>query len=202
MLQNLLIATRNKKKKKELQEILSDLDIKLLSLDDIPPLPEVEEDGLTFTENAIKKAVTVARMSGLLTLADDSGLVVDALDGAPGVYSARYAGLEADDEKNNQKLLQALQHVADSQRTARFVCVIALAQPDGTAQTVKGSCEGMIRHSLQGLEGFGYDPLFIPDGFDQSFAELTPTVKNGISHRGKALAQIKPLLQELLTREE
>ena len=198
MSQKLLIATRNPKKKKELQEILSGFDLQLLNLDDIPPLPEVEEDGLTFEENAIKKALTVARQSNMLTLADDSGLVVDALQGAPGVYSARYAGPEADDDRNNQKLLQAMQHVEDHQRTARFVCVIALASPKGQVQTVMGSCEGMIGGKLHGVEGFGYDPLFIPEGFDKSFAELTPEIKNRISHRGIALNKIKPFLEESL----
>ena len=138
MSQKLLIATRNNKKKRELQEILSNFNIELLSLDDIPPLPEVEEDGLTFEENAIKKALTVARKSNLLTLADDSGLVVDALQGAPGVYSARYAGPEADDDRNNQKLLQALQNVEENQRSARFVCVIALASPEGAGKNRNG----------------------------------------------------------------
>lgn len=197
----LLIATRNQKKKKELETILSGFDIKLLSLDDLPPLPEVEEDGLTFEENAIKKALTVARQSNLLTLADDSGLVVDALQGAPGVYSARYAGPDANDEKNNQKLLQALQGVPEAERTARFVCVIALASPDGNVQTVMGSCEGRIDRTLHGAGGFGYDPLFIPDGCGQSFAELPAEEKNRISHRGKALQKIRPLLNECLQME-
>lgn len=201
MSRNLLIATRNKKKKKELQEILADMDVQLLSLDDIPPVSEVEEDGLTFAENAIKKAVTVAQQSGLLTLADDSGLVVDALGGEPGIFSARYAGPEADDEKNNQKLLLALQNTADQDRTARFVCVIALASPDGSVQTVQGSCEGFIRKTLQGTGGFGYDPLFIPQGFDKSFAELSADVKNTISHRGQALKKSRPIIEQVLTME-
>lgn len=201
MSQNLLIATRNPKKKKELQEILSDFDVKLLSLDDIPPLPEIEEDGLTFQENAIKKALTVARLSNLLTLADDSGLVVDALQGEPGVFSARYAGPEADDDRNNQKLLQSLQNVEENKRTARFICVIALASPEGSVKTVMGSCEGMISRSPNGGEGFGYDPLFIPEGYDKSFAQLSPEIKNRISHRGVALNKIKPLLDECLLME-
>lgn len=197
----LLIASRNQKKKKELETILSGFDVKLLSLDDLPPLPEVEEDGLTFAENAIKKALTVARQSKLLTLADDSGLVVDALQGAPGIYSARYAGPDANDAKNNRKLLQALQEIPDTERTARFVCVIALASPDGNVQTVKGSCEGRIDRTLHGAGGFGYDPLFIPDGYEQSFAELPAEEKNRISHRGMALQKIRPLLQERLQME-
>lgn len=201
MLARLLIATRNQKKKKELQEILSGYNVQLLSLDEIPALPEVEEDGLTFEENAIKKALTTAQQSKLLTLADDSGLVVDALQGAPGVLSARYAGPEANDDKNNQKLLQAMQHVVDEQRTARFVCVIALASPQGEVKTVMGSCEGKIARFLYGEGGFGYDPLFIPAGFDKSFAELSPATKNRISHRGIAINKIKPLLDEFLHME-
>ncbi len=201
MSKQLLIATRNLKKKKELQEILSAFNLQLLNLDDIPPLPEVEEDGLTFEENAVKKALTVARQSNMLTLADDSGLAVDALQGAPGVFSARYAGPEANDDRNNQKLLQAMQQVEDHQRTARFICVIALASPQGMVKTVMGSCAGMISRTLHGTEGFGYDPLFIPEGFDKSFAELTPAIKNSISHRGIALSKIKPLLEEFLNME-
>lgn len=202
MTQTLLIATRNQKKKKELQAILRGFDVQLLSLDDLPPLPEVEEDGATFEENAIKKALTVARQSNMLTLADDSGLVVDALQGAPGVFSARYAGPEANDEKNNQKLLQALEQTEDKARTARFVCVIALASPQGEVKTVKGSCEGRIARTRSGAGGFGYDPLFIPDGFEQSFAELSSEIKNRISHRGIALNKIKPVLDEQLQMED
>jgi XTP/dITP diphosphohydrolase len=197
MKNKLLIASRNQKKKKELQQILSDLNFELLSLDDLPPLPEVEEDGTTFAENAIKKAVTVCRQTGLLTLADDSGLVVDALQGAPGVFSARYSGPGADDEKNNQKLLLAMREVPDIGRTARFVCVIALALPDGRVETVEGTCEGRIDHILRGSEGFGYDPMFIPEGFKVSFAQLEPPVKNTISHRGKALGLIRPVLEKI-----
>jgi len=193
----LLIASRNQKKKNELQQILSDSAFALLSLDDLPPLPEVEEDGDTFAENAIKKAVTVARQTGLLTLADDSGLVVDALQGEPGIYSARYAGPEANDEKNNQKLLLALQNTPEQERTARFVCVIALAFPDGRVITVEGTCNGRIDRQSRGSEGFGYDPLFVPDGYEESFAQLSAQVKHSISHRGQALELIKPYLQRV-----
>lgn len=193
----LLIASRNQKKKKELQQILSGLNFELLSLDDLPPLPEVEEDGTTFAENAIKKAVTVARQTGLLALADDSGLVVDALQGAPGVFSARYSDPEANDEKNNRKLLLAMQDIPDADRSARFICVIALAEPDGQVQTVQGICTGRIDKVLKGSAGFGYDPLFIPDGFEESFAQLDPSIKNTISHRGQALEFIKPVLEKI-----
>ncbi|HWQ76280.1 MAG TPA: XTP/dITP diphosphatase [Syntrophomonas sp.] len=202
MEKKLLIASRNRKKKEELRQILSGLDFQLLSLDELPPLPEVEEDGTTFAENAIKKAVTVARQTGLLTLADDSGLVVDALQGAPGVYSARYSDPGATDEKNNRKLLQAMRDVPDASRTARFVCVIALAVPDGQVQTVEGRCEGSIDHSPRGDAGFGYDPLFIPAGREESFAQLAPEVKNRISHRGRALELIKPVLQRIAPGED
>lgn len=197
MEKKLLIASRNRKKKEELRQILSGMEFQLLSLDELPPLPEVEEDGTTFAENAIKKAVTVARQTGLLTLADDSGLVVDALQGAPGVYSARYSNPGATDEKNNRKLLQSMRNIPDANRTARFVCVIALAMPDGQVQTVEGRCEGRIDHGPRGDAGFGYDPLFIPAGREESFAQLAPEVKNKISHRGRALELIKPVLQRI-----
>lgn len=194
---DLLIATRNSKKKKELQEILGDLNIRLLTLDDIPEIPEVEEDGQTFEENAIKKASVTAVLSGYITLADDSGLVVDALGGDPGVYSARYAGVGSSDEDNNEKLLNMLATLKEQDRTARFICVIAICTPQGSINTVQGSCEGKILFSPSGQGGFGYDPLFIPEGFDKTFAELAAVEKNKISHRGKALQEAKPILEEL-----
>jgi len=181
----LLVATRNTKKLAEIREILTVPGLELLDPDTVGDLPEVEEDGDTFEANAIKKAVTLARASGMLTLADDSGLEVDALGGAPGVYSARYAGEPSDDAANNGKLLAALQGVTN--RCARFRCVIALATPDGTCSTVDGRCEGHIAEVPKGLGGFGYDPLFVPDGFTQSFGELDSVAKHRISHRGAAL---------------
>ena len=182
----LLVATRNPKKLREIQEILGASGMTLLSVADVAgDLPEVVEDGDTFEANAIKKAVTLARASGLLTLADDSGLEVDALGGAPGVYSARYAGEPSCDTANNRKLLGALEGASD--RRARFRCVIALAVPDGRAATVDGRCEGRIADAPRGEGGFGYDPLFIPDGHARTFAELGSDVKHRISHRGAAL---------------
>jgi non-canonical purine NTP pyrophosphatase, rdgB/HAM1 family len=198
MTQNLLLATRNNKKKRELQIILGAWDINLLTLDEVAEIPEIEEDGTTFRENAIKKAVISAELSGCITLADDSGLIVDALGGAPGVYSARFAGPDASDDNNNRKLLGMLRNVPKDQRTARFVCVIAVASPDGRVQTVEGVCEGRIGTEHHGQGGFGYDPLFIPAGYLKTFAELTDTEKNMISHRGRALAAAKQLLQDFL----
>ncbi|MEA1962102.1 MAG: XTP/dITP diphosphatase [Bacillota bacterium] len=197
MKQQLLIATRNKHKKKEIQEIIDGLNIELLGLDDVDELPEIIEDGQTFEENAIKKASVTAKLTGITTLADDSGLVVDVLSGQPGIYSARFAGLNADDEKNNQKLLGMMDQVDQDQRTARFVCVVALATPEGKTQTVEGRCEGKIATNPHGADGFGYDPLFIPEGFEQSFAQLGADAKNLISHRGIALAAIRPILEAL-----
>ena len=185
-MQALLLATRNRKKCEELQSLLADRDCKLLTVDAFDgDLPDVVEDGATFEANARKKAVTMAAASGLLTLADDSGLEVKALQGAPGVYSARYAGAPCSDARNNEKLLRALEGVAD--RAARFRCVIALATPEGGCATVEGICKGRIGLVMQGTHGFGYDPLFVPDGFTRSFAELSASEKQRISHRGIAL---------------
>ena len=181
----LLIATRNHHKLREIKSILDLPGVEIVGVDSIPGLPEVEEDGATFEENARKKAVTIAAASGLLTMADDSGLEVDALGGAPGVYSARYAGEECDDSANNSKLLRELDGVED--RSARFRCVIALAYPDGRCMSVDGCCEGRIATEPRGENGFGYDPLFIPEGGDRSFAEIGDMEKSRISHRARAL---------------
>lgn len=199
MINKLLLATRNNHKKQELQELLRDLKIQIITLDDIEPLPEVEEDGETFTENAIKKATVNASLSGLVTLADDSGLAVDALDGKPGVYSARFAGEDATDERNNQKLLRLLKNVEEVRRTARFKCVIAICTPEGKTAAVEGSCEGRIAMEPSGHAGFGYDPLFIPQGEDKSFAMLSAEEKNRISHRGKALQKALPVIADFFT---
>lgn len=193
----LILATRNQKKKRELQEIIADLDLEVLSLDEFPDIPEVVEDGETFAENARKKALIVAEHSGQLALADDSGLEVDAINGQPGVFSARFAGEPCDDERNNRKLLQLLRNVPDEKRTARFRCVVAVAAPDGRVATAEGACEGIIGHEPAGKGGFGYDPLFFPNGFNKTFAELTADVKHSISHRGRALAQARGILSRL-----
>ncbi len=181
----LLVATRNLGKLAEIRAILTVPGLLLLDASTVPGLPEVEEDGDTFAANASRKAVTLARVSGLLTLADDSGLEVDALGGAPGVYSARYAGEPPDDAANNLKLLAALRGTGD--RRARFRCVMALATPDGTCSTVDGCCTGRIACAARGGDGFGYDPIFIPDGGDRTFAEVDSGTKHRLSHRGAAL---------------
>lgn len=185
-MKTLLVATRNAHKVDEIRAILSPVGMNLLSVDDVDTnLPDVEEDGDTFAANAIKKAVTLAAASGWMALADDSGLEVKALDNAPGVYSARYAGLPCDDEANNAKLLEAMR--GQTYREARFCCVIALATPEGDVATVEGSCEGRLAESPRGSAGFGYDPLFIPNGYHQTFGELDASVKHRLSHRGAAL---------------
>ena len=194
----LLIASRNPQKKAELAAILSDMGWDLLNLNDIADIPEVVEDGDSFNANAVKKAVETARYSAHLSLGDDSGLVVDALDGAPGIYSARFAGKEANDANNNAKLLSLLQEVPDEQRGARFVCAIAVAAPDGRFWTMEGICEGRIGRVADGTSGFGYDPLFIPNGCTGSFATMSAEEKHRISHRGRALQELQRCLPILM----
>ncbi len=183
---NLLIATGNRHKFAEISAILNFPHLSLISLSELTRMPKVVEDGETFEANAVKKAVTLAQSSGQWTLADDSGLEVDALNGEPGVWSARYAGEPSNDAANNRKLLANLDGVAN--RKARFRCVIALATPAGSASTVSGVCEGSLLTAEKGMGGFGYDPLFVPNGYDLTFAELSPEIKNTISHRARALA--------------
>ncbi len=183
----IFIATRNKNKIKELKTCLEGLNIDILSYDDIENLPEIVEDDKSFEENAVKKATTLARATGILTIADDSGLIVDALDGRPGVLSSRYAGENATDKENNEKLLDELKDVSEENRTARFVCSIAIADPDGLIKVVEGICEGHIAAEERGNEGFGYDPLFIKNEYNKTFAELGLNIKNRISHRALAL---------------
>jgi len=185
----LLIATGNAHKLREIRQIFKLPGLDILGMDSFSDAPEVVEDGETFEANAVKKAITLCRETGLWTLADDSGLEVDALDGAPGVYSARYAGEHGDYLANNNKLLDELAGVGD--RTARFQCAIALASPGGDVRVVEGSCEGRIGYEPRGSDGFGYDPLFIPDGYDVTFSEMSVENKNAISHRGRALARAR-----------
>lgn len=193
----LLLATRNKHKTIEIRQILQGLPFQILNLDDVGDFQEVVEDGRTFEENAVKKAMTIARASGIISMADDSGLVVDCLNGQPGVYSARFAGEEASDQDNNTKLLGLMEGIALSDRRARFVCCIAICTPEGQCHTVEGRCEGHIALEASGTGGFGYDPLFIPDGHPASFAELSSEEKNALSHRGQALQRVRVLLDEL-----
>ena len=194
----LVLASRNTGKIEELKALLAPLNVEVVSLRDFPDLPEVAEDGATFAENAIQKARAVAAATGLLALADDSGLEVDYLNGAPGVFSARFAGAGHDDRANNEKLLHLLAGVPPEKRTARFRCVVAIATPDGDIYTAEGACAGVITGEPRGDRGFGYDPLFFVPHLGKTFAELEPAVKNAISHRAQALAGAREILTRLL----
>jgi XTP/dITP diphosphohydrolase len=203
--QTLVIATRNQGKVREMRALLRQLmprikDITLASLRDFPDAPAIEESGATFHENARIKALTIAAHTGCLTLGDDSGLEVDALGGAPGVYSARYAGPHARDDENNQKLLAALRTVPPDRRSARFVCVIALALPDNVLGLFEGVCHGVIGAEPRGSNGFGYDPLFVKTDYGKTFAELSHSVKNRISHRALAVEKAAVMLERYLER--
>lgn len=192
----LLIATTNMGKVKELSEYLSNCAPPLCSLSDYD-IQEAEETGTTFEENAIIKARHYSLLTGLWTLADDSGLEVQALGGAPGVYSARYGGKDASYPERISKLLRELDMTGDTTRNARFVCVLALALPgDARTHTFEGECKGRIARSPRGFGGFGYDPIFIPDGDSQTFGEMTSVGKQRFSHRARAAAQLKQYLRE------
>lgn len=193
----IIAATQNKHKIEEIQAITSEFDMEVVSLSEagIPDI-EIIENGTTFEENSEKKAREIMMLSGEITIADDSGLMVDALGGAPGVFSARFAGEEGNDAKNNEKLLRLLSGVKPEDRTARFVSVITLMYPDGRKLVARGECEGHIQYQERGSNGFGYDPLFVPVGYDKTFAELSAEEKNKISHRAKALQNLRKLLAE------
>lgn len=191
----LLIATHNPGKIREMNEILADLGVACLDLGQAGITEDVEETGATFAENAILKANYYAAATQLLTLADDSGLEVDALNGAPGVYSKRYGG---DEKPLYTRLMRDIKDVPWEQRTARFRCVVALADGDGLIGTAEGRCEGMIAFAPKGTGGFGYDPVFYIPERDQTMAELSAAEKHQISHRGRAIAAILPLLREIL----
>jgi len=195
----IVLATRNKKKIEEIRRITVDLPITILSLDNFPDCPETVEDKDTFEGNAVKKAVEVCRCTGKPALADDSGLEVDALNGAPGVYSARYAGADSkSDIRNYEKLLAELKDVPDEKRGARFVCCMALAFPGGMTKTFFGYAKGCIGHEPKGKTGFGYDPVFIPENKKITFAEMTGEEKDSLSHRGKALEKLAGFLHSHL----
>ncbi len=191
----IVLATRNKKKVEEIKRITAGLPIAILSLDDYPDCPEVEEDKDTFEGNAVKKAVEMTACTGKIALADDSGLEVNALGGAPGVYSARYAGEEGDSVKNCEKLLCELAAVPDEKRGAQFVCCMALAFPDGIIKTFFGHARGRIGREPRGKKGFGYDPVFFPEGCDKTFAEMSGDEKDRLSHRGIALKKLFDFLR-------
>ncbi len=194
MEKTLLLASHNAKKAAELKSILEPLGFALRTLADVPGAPEPEETGATFEENALIKALAAHEYTGLPCLADDSGLAVDALEGAPGVYSARFAGENANDAANNALLLEKLSGLPEKQRTARFVSVIALALPEREPLLFRGECEGFILDEPRGEGGFGYDPVFFSRDLGKSFAEASGAEKNRISHRGRALAGLMEAL--------
>jgi len=196
----LLVATGNQGKLKEIRRLLADTSLEIIGLDAFPDVPEVVEDGDTFEANARKKAIEMAHATGLLTLADDSGLVVEALEGAPGVISARYAGDACDDDANNCKLMDDMEGVADDRRQAAFHCVMALAQPDGECVTFDGMISGLLLREPRGAGGFGYDPYFLVPEYGKTTSELPLEIKNRISHRGNALRKVLPVLQEYASR--
>lgn len=195
-IKEILLATNNQGKVKEMKLILSDLGIDVYSLKDKGIDVDVEEDGKTFEENAIKKAKVIAEISNMITVSDDSGLEVYALDLRPGIYSARYAGEGATSDMLCKKLLSEMENIPDKERGARFVSVVAIVYPDGKTLTLRGECEGTIIHEKRGDGGFGYDPVFYIEDKGQTFSEMSMEEKNKISHRAKAFAKLKEHLKE------
>lgn len=192
----IVVATRNGGKIREIRDILRDIPYNIISISEIDPAFQVDEDGQTYAENAIKKAKAAVLAAGTVAIADDSGLEVDALGGAPGIYSARFGGGSLSQAEKNSLLLQQLQ--GHPNRSARFRCVIAVVSPDGSVKTTEGICEGEIGIAPRGKNGFGYDPLFLLPGYGLTMAELEPSVKNRLSHRAKALSQLREILPEFL----
>lgn len=191
----LVLATKNSGKVVEFRRLLEELganELEVVGLDAFPEIGDIEETGSTFEENSLLKARTISKLTGLPALADDSGICVDALGGAPGLYSARYSG--NGDAANNAKLLEALKDIPDSERTAYFICVAAYVRPDGFEHIEEGRFYGKIAHQVVGSGGFGYDPLFVPDGLNCTSAELSAAEKDAISHRGKAMRAIAPYI--------
>ena len=196
-MKQVVIATKNKGKAKDFEALFQPLGYEVVTMFDVAPDMEIEETGTTFEENAILKAETLAKELNMIVIADDSGLVVDALGGEPGVYSARYAG-DHDDEANIVKVLENLADVPAEKRTARFMCALAIAGPEMGTTTVFGTCEGVILDEKRGTNGFGYDPIFFVPELDRSMAQLTPEEKGAISHRGNAIRKLAQALPTLL----
>jgi len=190
----LILATRNPHKVIEIKNILSEHDIEIVTLDDYPDIPDVIEDRDTIEENALKKASEIFKATGIISLADDTGLEVDALNGQPGVYSSRFAGEYATYEMNNHKLLKLMNGIPWEERTARFRCIMAIVD-EGLEYLMEGKCEGYILNELRGDKGFGYDPLFYVPEYDQTFSQMSMSVKNNISHRGLALKKLKKFFE-------
>lgn len=196
-MKEIVAATKNKHKIREIEAITKEFGMTIIPRDEagVPDI-EVEENGETFEENSYIKAYEIMKLCGKITIADDSGLVVDYLDGAPGVYSARFAGVDGDDEANNEKVLRLMEGVPFEKRTARFVSVITMVFPDGSSIVARGEVEGHLLTEVVGSNGFGYDPMFVPLGYDKSFGELDAETKNRISHRANALKVLKQKLQD------
>lgn len=195
----IVLATTNKKKVEEMKRMFADYDIRFVTLNSFPGCPEVAEDGKTFSANAMKKALAVSKFTGYPAVADDSGLEVTALEGAPGVFSARYAGEKAKDSENVKKLLREMRSLTKSRdREARFVCCIAFATPEGKHKIFTGYVKGVIGRKKKGYNGFGYDPVFYPEGDDKTFAEMTDQEKDRLSHRGRAMKKLYTYLKSML----
>lgn len=197
----LVVATRNKKKLSEIQEILKGIGLELLSLDSYQDAPSVLENGKSFQENAVKKAVKLARFTGEFCLGEDSGLCVDVLDGAPGIYSARFSGGDKSDLKNNLKLLKLLKDLPLAKRKARYVCAVALADQNGLLAVVEGSCSGLIALEAKGNAGFGYDPLFYIPKYKKTFAQLGEKIKHKMSHRYHALKKARLVIEKYIGKQ-
>ena len=196
----LVVATKNKKKLEEIKEILKGLNLTITSLADYPHTPRIVENGKTFKDNALKKALKVAHFTGKLTLGEDSGLCVNALGGRPGIYSSRFSGKDKNDYKNNMKLLKLLSNLPLKKRKAHYVCAVALADKRGKIGVVEGRCFGLIGFKPRGQSGFGYDPLFVIPKYKKSFAQLGPKIKHSISHRYCALKKTRLILTHYLKR--
>lgn len=196
-MEKVVLATQNKGKIREMREIFSKFGIDVVSRDELGlPKDEIEETGMTFEENSFIKAKVISEQCDCMVAADDSGIIVDCIGEAPGVYSARFAGEGCTPADNNYKLLKLLDGIPKEERSARFVCVITLLYPDGERLVARGECKGRISDRLYGNNGFGYDPLFIPEGYDKTFGELPAELKNEISHRAKALKKLEELISE------
>jgi len=201
-MKEVIIATKNPGKAKEFEHIFAERGIEVQTMLDFPEIPEVEETGLTFEENAILKAETVSLALGKMVISDDSGLMVDALEGRPGIYSARYAGEPKNDQNNTDKVLSELEGIPDEKRSARFYCALAVAVPGQETITVSGTCEGRILEEQRGTNGFGYDPVFYVPEKGLAMAELSSEEKNKISHRANALKKLDVVLDSILERAE
>ena len=195
-MKKIIFATGNQDKMREIREILADMDVEVVSMKEAGIHADIVEDGSTFEENAVIKAKTICELTGEITLADDSGLEIDYLNKEPGIYSARYMGEDTSYDIKNQALLDRLDGVPDEKRTARFVCAIAAAMPDGCCEVVRGTMEGIIGHKIAGENGFGYDPIFFLPECGCTSAELSPEKKNELSHRGEGLKKIRKILEQ------